>query len=105
MNAESSYDAHGEQPRESLGATYQWHPNPMRWGLAGALIALLPLCLGLYGVWSFQNYSSTLPPGQARCGNAVLGPLFLIFFGTPCGGLAGFSLGVISAKIAQFFRI
>lgn len=51
--------------------------------------ASIPASLGAYGMYQFNVYVATLPPGEFVCGNDALGPLMLIMFGAPLLGLIG----------------
>ncbi|MCA9195446.1 MAG: hypothetical protein KDB03_26930 [Planctomycetales bacterium] len=51
--------------------------------------ASIPAALGAYGMYQFNVYVASLPPGEFVCGNGALGPTMLIMFGAPLLGLIG----------------
>ncbi|MGB7325689.1 MAG: hypothetical protein WBD31_12515 [Rubripirellula sp.] len=86
-----------ETPDDSIVIPPIPHQRPVWLGtlLGFAIGAAIPVGMGVYSIAQSSAYEATLPPGSATCGMPMLGAMFMIFFGGPCGGLVGGLVGAV----------
>ncbi|HBE67703.1 MAG TPA: hypothetical protein DDW52_06095 [Planctomycetaceae bacterium] len=74
--------------------------NRRLWATIGFSLLFLPLfALGVFGLYVDAQYAATLPANAPRCGNSVLGALFLMLVAAPAMGTLGAGIGVLAAAV------